>query len=115
MSIFPFGLAVCVLTLAYFCVSERVVGRKYEYVKFTLLALSLWWLLSLVYHVAAPSAKVGFFSAMTLLPMLAVVHQLYPFRASRRNRTVSFLLWGAVAIGLVVACGACLLVGLAGM
>lgn len=115
MSIFPFGLVICVLAVAYFCVSERVVGHKYDYVKFTLVALSLWWLLSLVYHLVTPEAKVDFFSAITLLPVLAIVHQFYPFRTTPRNKTVSFLLWGAVVVGLVVVCGIWALVGLSNM
>ncbi len=110
MNIFLIGLVVCLLTVAYFVLPERIVGGKVEYVKYSLLAVSVWWVICLAYFVlviqicgmgeSLPSANE--FSAISLLPCLAVVHQLFPFKAVKRNRTVSFLLWGTVIIGAVV-------------
>lgn len=100
---------VCLLTVAYFVLPERIVGGKVEYVKYSLLAVSIWRVICLAYFVlviqvcgvgeSLPSTNE--FSAISLLPCLAVLHQLFPFRAVKRNRTVSFLLWGTVIIGVV--------------
>lgn len=103
--VFFVGLVVCLLGLAFFTLPLKLVGEKIEYVRWAFLALSVWWLLCVLYSICRmgpswPSTKE--FEAFTLLPNLAIVHQLYPFKMVKRNRTVSFLLWGALAISLLI-------------
>lgn len=51
MNIFLIGLMVCLLTVAYFVLPERIVGGKVEYVKYSLLVVSIRWVICLAYFV----------------------------------------------------------------
>lgn len=96
-------LAVIFTTIAYFACPARILNEKNEYVKFFLLFLSVFFLVSLIVKNIIPEQQ--FANSLVLFgifPLLFLAHLIYPFKTVKRNQHASFFLFFAALYALVL-------------
>ncbi|MDR1455265.1 MAG: hypothetical protein LBJ01_06410 [Tannerella sp.] len=87
-------LMIPLLTVAYYAAPERFIGEKYDYVKFILTFLSIFFLVFIVItNIANNRAVTHMFAGITFVPALFIYHLLFPFKTVKRNRHLTFFLF----------------------
>ncbi len=85
-------LFIIVLTIVYIISPKKLVGEKYEYIHFLLVSLSLILFISIIVkNILGPDISQTLIYIL-VMPVLFLIHAIYPFLKVRRNKTVSFFL-----------------------
>ncbi len=87
-----------VMTVAYYLVSPRIIARKSEYVKCTLVFLSAYAVLWSALHCLWVYGEV--FLAYLFFPALFATYMMWPFGSEPRNQHIAFFLFWPALVSL---------------